>query len=81
VSAEFYKDIVKVIIWNQKRTMKLSRLVFITEEKHGRPFLECPDALRVHRIFDATRSESDRRVCPARIEVAVSQNRLIVAGR
>lgn len=40
--AEFYKDIVKVIIWNQKRTKKLSRLVFITEEKHGRPFLDAP---------------------------------------
>src|SRR5208282_648005 len=31
-SAEFYKDIVKVIIWNQKRKNKLSSLVFITEE-------------------------------------------------
>lgn len=40
--AEFYKDIVKVIIWNQKRTKKLSRLVFITEEKHGRPFFDAP---------------------------------------
>ncbi len=40
--AEFYKDIVKVIIWNQKRTKKLSSLVFITEEKYGRPFLDAP---------------------------------------
>jgi hypothetical protein len=40
--AEFYKDIVKVIIWNQKRKKKLSGLVFITEEKHGRPFLDAP---------------------------------------
>ena len=31
--AEFYKDIVKIIIWNQKRKKKLSGLVFITEEK------------------------------------------------
>src|SRR5215831_19258626 len=40
--AEFYKDIVKVIIWNERRKKKLRRLVFITEEKHGRPFLEAP---------------------------------------
>jgi hypothetical protein len=40
--AEFYKDIVKVIIWNQKRKRKLSSLVFITEEKWGRPFLDAP---------------------------------------
>jgi hypothetical protein len=40
--AEFYKDIVKVIIWNEKRRKKLSGLVFITEEKHGRPFLDAP---------------------------------------
>jgi hypothetical protein len=38
--AEFYKDVVKVIIWNEKRTKKLSRLVFITEEKCGKPFLD-----------------------------------------
>ena len=30
--AEFYKDIVKVIIWNEKRKKKISCLVFITEE-------------------------------------------------
>jgi hypothetical protein len=40
--AEFYKDIVKVIIWNEKRKKKISHLVFITEEKHGRPFLDAP---------------------------------------
>ena len=40
--AEFYKDIVKVIISNQKRKRKLSSLVFITEEKWGRPFLDAP---------------------------------------
>lgn len=40
--AEFYKDIVKVIIWNQKRKKKISCLVFITEEKCGRPFLDAP---------------------------------------
>lgn len=40
--AEFYKDIVKVIIWNEKRGKKLSCLVFITEEKYGKPFLDAP---------------------------------------
>jgi hypothetical protein len=40
--AEFYKDIVKVLIWNQRRKKKLSNLVFITEEKSGRPFLDAP---------------------------------------
>ena len=40
--AEFHKDVVKVIIWNQKRKKKLSGLVFITEEKCGRPFLNAP---------------------------------------
>jgi hypothetical protein len=40
--AEFYKDIVKALIWNKKRNKKLSRLVFITEEKFGRPFLNAP---------------------------------------
>ena len=40
--AEFYKDIVKVLIWNQKQKKKLSSLVFITEEKCGRPFLDAP---------------------------------------
>lgn len=40
--AEFYKDIVKVLMWNERRPKKLSRLVFITEEKCGRPFLDAP---------------------------------------
>jgi hypothetical protein len=40
--AEFYKDIVKIIIRNQKLKKKLSSLVFITEEKWGRPFLDAP---------------------------------------
>jgi hypothetical protein len=40
--AEFYKDIVKVIIWNEKRKKKISCLVFITEETYGRPFLDAP---------------------------------------
>ncbi len=41
-AAEFYKDIVKVIIWNQRRKKKLAALVFITEETFGRPVLDAP---------------------------------------
>jgi len=40
--AEFDENTVKVIIWNQKRKKKQSCLVFITEEKWGRPFLDAP---------------------------------------
>jgi hypothetical protein len=40
--AEFYKDIVKVLIWNERCNKKLRGLVFITEEEHGRPFLDAP---------------------------------------
>jgi hypothetical protein len=38
--AEFYKDVVKVLIWNEKRSKKLAGLVFITEEGFGRPFVD-----------------------------------------
>jgi len=48
--AEFYKDIVKIIIWNQKRKKKLSGLVFITEEKLRKAFPQCSNAARVHEI-------------------------------
>jgi hypothetical protein len=41
-AAEFYKDIVKVIIWNQRHKKKLTSLVFITEETFGRPVLDAP---------------------------------------
>jgi hypothetical protein len=40
--AELHKDIVKVIIWNERRKKKLTSLVFITEQKHGQPFLDAP---------------------------------------
>ncbi len=40
--AEFYKDIVKVIVWNERRKRKITGLVFITAEDFGRPFLESP---------------------------------------
>lgn len=40
--AEFYKDVVKVLMWNQHRKKKIGCLTFITEEKHGKPCLEVP---------------------------------------
>lgn len=40
--AEFYKDVVKVLMWNQHRKRKLSCLTFITEERFGKPFLDAP---------------------------------------
>lgn len=41
-SAEFYKDIVKVIVWNQRRKKTIARLVFITEDEWGRRYLDTP---------------------------------------
>lgn len=40
--SEFYKDVVKVIVWNERRKTKIARLVFITEEKFGKPYLDAP---------------------------------------
>jgi hypothetical protein len=40
--SEFYKDVVKAVVWNEKRKNKIMRLVFITEEKFGKPFLDAP---------------------------------------
>lgn len=38
---EFYKDVVKVLMWNESRAdKKLNKLVFITEEKTGRRHLD-----------------------------------------
>lgn len=39
---EFYKDVVKVIVWNRKRKTPIARLVFITEEEWGRKYLDTP---------------------------------------
>jgi hypothetical protein len=39
--SEFYKDVVKVIVWNERHKTKIGRLVFITEE-YGRRFLDAP---------------------------------------
>jgi hypothetical protein len=40
--AEFYKNVVKIIIWNETRSKKISGLVFITDQQYGRPCLEAP---------------------------------------
>lgn len=41
-TGEFYKDVVKVIVWNRRRKKTISRLVFITEEEWGRKYLDMP---------------------------------------
>jgi hypothetical protein len=41
-AAEFYKDIVKVIVWNRRHKKAITHLVFITEEEWGRKYLETP---------------------------------------
>jgi len=39
-TGEFYKDVVKVIVWNQRRKKTIARLVFITEQDWGRKHLD-----------------------------------------
>jgi hypothetical protein len=39
-TAEFYKDVVKAILWNEERDTKINKLVFLTEKEHGSPFLD-----------------------------------------
>jgi len=41
-TGEFYKDIVKVIVWNRRHKKSIVRLVFITEEEWGRKYLNAP---------------------------------------
>jgi len=41
-TGEFYKDIVKIIVWNRKRKRPINKLVFITEEEWGRKYLDTP---------------------------------------
>jgi hypothetical protein len=41
-TGEFYKDVVKAIVWNQRRKKAIVRLVFITEEVWGRKYLNTP---------------------------------------
>jgi len=40
--SEFYKDVLKVIVWNERHKNKIGRLVFLTEEEHGKRFLDAP---------------------------------------
>ncbi len=41
-SGEFYRDVVKVLLWNEHHTEKIRKLVFITEGKWGRRHLDTP---------------------------------------
>ena len=41
-TGEFYKDVVKVIVWNRRHKKQITRLVFITEEEWGRKYLNTP---------------------------------------
>jgi hypothetical protein len=41
-TAEFYKDVVKILLWNERRKDKIEKLVFITEESWGRKYLDTP---------------------------------------
>jgi hypothetical protein len=49
-TSEFYKDVVKVILWNEERPDKLEKLVFITEEEWGKRYLntEMPKAFMAY---------------------------------
>lgn len=41
-SSEFYRDVVKVLLWNEHHAEKIRRLVFITEGKWRRKYLDTP---------------------------------------
>jgi hypothetical protein len=41
-TSEFYKDVVKVLMWNERRKKRISALVFITEYEFGSPLLKAP---------------------------------------
>ncbi|HEY2973445.1 MAG TPA: hypothetical protein VGJ48_13110 [Pyrinomonadaceae bacterium] len=41
-TSEFYKDVVKVLLWNERHSEKIKKLVFITEESCGRRLLDSP---------------------------------------
>ncbi len=38
--AEFYKDCVKILLWNDEKEEKIRKMVFITEEEWGRKYLD-----------------------------------------
>jgi hypothetical protein len=92
--AEFYKDVVKILIWNDKRSKKLAALVFITEESFGRRFVDGPMARGTsHGSQSITDSKSGSPTC-ATVErttlrvvsacvpsVMVNQNLILGFGR
>lgn len=41
-TSEFYKDVVKILLWNERHEDKIKKLVFITEETFGRRLLDSP---------------------------------------
>ena len=41
-TSEFYRDIVKILLWNEYHKEKIKKLVFITEGKWGRKHLDTP---------------------------------------
>jgi hypothetical protein len=41
-TAEFYRDVVKILLWNDRHEKKINKLVFITEEAFGRKHLDTP---------------------------------------
>jgi hypothetical protein len=41
-TSEFYRDVVKVLLWNERHEQKIKKLVFITEEIWGRRHLDTP---------------------------------------
>jgi hypothetical protein len=52
--SEFYKDVVKVLLYNSHRTeFKISKLVFITEEQYGR---SCLDTAMIRAYIDLLQS-------------------------
>jgi hypothetical protein len=65
--AEFYKDIVKVIIWNEKRKKKLSSFSFHHGRKTRSAIPRCADAASLHEVSGGTRLKSGCGVCPARL--------------
>ena len=40
--SEFYKDIVKILLWNKLKQEKIKEMVFITEEEWGKKYIDKP---------------------------------------
>lgn len=41
-TSEFYRDVVKVLLWNEHHAEKIKKLVFITEAQWGKKHLDKP---------------------------------------